>query len=220
MDSINLDKIVNNNATFKELFSEYNQLKLNIKDSDVKLKELKSFISQETFNKYNLLKNNNSSNLENFMLHNPLFSEYLDESEYNKRIKEQMDYLLKKKVDLLKLSNGIPCQHEFIKLNNKFLCIKCFIKEEEFNYQYDELSEFLIRIAKAQGMYIDEVEENELDLLEKARNDFKNLINNLKLEKEKSNEVAEKIKYLEMNKTNEYRKSLSLLRKKKLSMKK
>ena len=220
MKSIDLDNIVNGDYSFKELFDEYNSLKLSIKDSEVKVKELKSFISDSNYKKYELLKSNNDTRLEYFLLENPLLSEYLDELQYNKLLKHKLNNLLIGKVDLLKLSNGTGCKHEFIKLNNKLLCIKCFIKEEELNYQYDDLCSFLIDIANAQGMYIDEVDENELDLLEKARNDFKNLINNLKTKKENSEEVVEMINNLEMNRTNEYRKSLSILRKKKLSMKK
>ena len=220
MKSIDLDNIVNGDYSFKELFDEYNSLKLSIKDSEVKVKELKSFISDSNYKKYELLKSNNDTRLEYFLLENPLLSEYLDELQYNKLLKHKLNNLLIGKVDLLKLSNGTECKHEFIKLNNKLLCIKCFIKEEELNYQYDDLCSFLIDIANAQGMYIDEVDENELDLLEKARNDFKNLINNLKTKKENSEEVVEMINNLEMNRTNEYRKSLSILRKKKLSMKK
>ena len=224
MDSINLDKTVTSNDSFQEIFNEYNQLKLDIKDSDVKLRELKRFVGEELFEQYKKIIDINNQNINNFLLENPLLSEYLDELDYNSILKKRMEDILKNKVDLLKLSNGMPCQHEFVKLNNKLLCIKCFIKEEEFNYQYEDLREFLVKIAISQGMYIDEIDESELALLEKARQDFKSLIKNLKKQKESSSQNTQRmdlfIKELEENKTEEYKKSLSKLRKKKLSTKK
>ena len=160
-----------------------------------------------------------------FMLENPLLSEYIDEYNYNKSIKEELNEFFKERVDLSRLSNGIPCNHEFVKLNNHLLCMNCFLKEEELDYQSEELIDFLISAALHQGMYIDEIDESELGILEEAKNNHKALINELLSKKNNMNEtdkhnIDETIKTLEDNRTNEYREYLRNQRNKKLSIKK
>ena len=224
MKKISLDKIVVDNTSITEILEAYNALKLNIKDSNVKLRELKKFLTDVMFEKYTLLKDNDPNELDAYLLENPMLSEYIDESEYNKSLTAKMGLLLTKKIDLSKLSNGIDCHHEFIKLNNHFMCIKCFIKEEDLDFEDECLCDFLVDVATYQGMYIDELEEGELGLLEQIKMEHKALIEKLKQEMqdmpfEDRNNINETINSLENNKTTEYRNNLRRLRKEKLPMK-
>lgn len=224
MKKISLDNIVLDDKTFKEFYNECFQLRVMIKDSDAKLKELQTFISDELLNKYILLKDNNSNELNIFLLENPMLSEFIDENKYNIILKEKYEDLLLNKIDLVKLNNGIECQHEFIKLNNHLMCIKCFIKEEELDCQDEDIIDFIVEIAKLQGMYIDEIDESELELLEKVRLNHKSLIEKLvkqrkNLSQEERINLDKTINNLEINKTIEYKNALKKLRKNKLSTK-
>ena len=223
MDKIKINNIIVDNSNIKDIIKDYLDLKISIKDSDSKLKELCKFVGKDIFDEYKYLKDSKSANLNSFMLDNPLLSEFIDENNYNIYLKDKLEQLLEKKVDLSKLSNGINCQHEFIKLNNEFLCIKCFIKEDEFDYQEEDLISFLVDVAKVQGMYIDEIDDSELGLLEKVKMDHKNLIDKLKkqrnsLSKLEQENIDNTIIDLENNRTIEYRKALRKLRVNKLSI--
>ena len=225
MKKISIEKIITGNESIEDVIKDYLKIKLSIKDSDVKLKELNSFIGDDLFEEYKTLKSTNDSRFNKFMLENPLLSEYIDEYNYNKSIKEELNEFFKERVDLSRLSNGIPCNHEFVKLNNHLLCMNCFLKEEELDYQSEELIDFLISAALHQGMYIDEIDESELGILEEANNNHKALINELLSKKNNMNEtdkhnIDETIKTLEDNRTNEYREYLRNQRNKKLSIKK
>ena len=223
MKKISVNKIIVDNSTIEEILQEYNSIKIAIKDSNVKLKELKKFISEEDLKKYILLKDNNSKELNDFLLEKPILSEFIDEKDYNTRINKKLEILLCNRIDLSKLSNGLECQHEFVKLNNTFMCVKCFIKDNDLDYQSEDLVQFLIDAALYQGSYIDELDESELGLLEQVKLEHKELINNLKQQmnslpiSDREN-VEETINSLEKNKTTEYRNSLRKLRNKKLSI--
>ena len=224
MKKIEIENIVVDNYSFKELYDEYFKLKLDIKTSDKKLAELQTFISDDLFDRYLFLKDNELNELQDFLLENPLLSEFIDENQYNLLLKERLDFLLQNKLDLTKLSNGINCDHEFIKLNNKLLCIKCFIKEEEFSNQDEDILDFIKDIALSQNMYIGEIDESELGYLEKIRSNHKSLIDKLKKQRknlpaEERYNLDETINNLEDNKIHEYRKSLKKYRKNKLSIK-
>ena len=224
MNKISLDKIIVDNSDISDILSEYNILKINIKDSNAKLKELKKFITREDYETLIFLRDNNSKELESFLLEKPMLSEYIDESNYNKLLKESFDSLLRSKVDLSKLSNGIKCQHEFIKLNNQLLCINCFIKEDDLNIEDEDFYEFFIDAAISQGMFIDELDESELGLLEQIKMEHKDLINSLEEQKNNLPEndrlnIDETIIALEKNKVYEFKKSLKKKREEKLSMK-
>ena len=224
MNKIILDKIIVDNSDISDILSEYNILKINIKDSNAKLKELKKFITREDYETLIFLRDNNSKELESFLLEKPMLSEYIDESNYNKLLKESFDSLLRSKVDLSKLSNGIKCQHEFIILNNQLLCINCFIKEDDLNIEDEDFYEFFIDAAISQGMFIDELDESELGLLEQIKMEHKDLINSLEEQKNNLPEndrlnIDETIIALEKNKVYEFKKSLKKKREEKLSMK-
>lgn len=225
MKKVSLEKTINDNSVITDILDEYSKLKVSIKDSNAKLKELRKFITEEDLDKYIMLKDNSSKELDMFLLENPMLSEYIDEVEYNRLLNTKLEVILKRKVDLTKLNNGIECQHEFIKLNNNFMCIKCFIKEDDLDFQSDDLHEFLVAAAACQGMYIDEIDEGELGLLEQIKMDHKSLIENLKQQEEGLPEddrlkIEETINSLENNKVLEYRNSIRKLRKEKLSIKK
>lgn len=225
MKKVSLEKTIIDNSVITDILDEYSKLKVSIKDSNAKLKELRKFITEEDLDKYIMLKDNSSKELDMFLLENPMLSEYIDEVEYNRLLNTKLELILKRKVDLTKLNNGIECQHEFIKLNNNFMCIKCFIKEDDLDFQSDDLHEFLVDAATCQGMYIDEIDEGELGLLEQIKMDHKSLIENLKQQEEGLPEddrlkIEETINSLENNKVLEYRNSIRKLRKEKLSIKK
>ena len=224
MKKISLDKIIIDNSSIDDILVEYEKLKIMIKDSDIKLKELKNYLSDNTIKEYKHLRESNSNLLFTFLLDNPMLSEYIDEKKYNKLLYSKLELLLKQKLDLSKLSNGIVCQHEFVTLNNSFMCIKCFIKEDDLDFDNEDIRDLLVDAALFQGMYIDELDESELGLLEMVKAEHKALIENLKqkkasLSKEDQANVDETINSLEKNKTLEYRKSLRNLRKEKLSIK-
>ena len=220
MKKISLEKIVvDSNNNFKDIFKEYLSLKLQIKDSDVKLKQLRLFINDSTFNNYKYLKNNKLRELNEFLLDNPLLGEFIDENNYNILLKDKLETILENKIDLTKLSNGIKCHHEFIKLNGKLLCTKCFIKEEELDFEDDDLTTFLIDALSSQGMYIDELKESELAILENIKLNHKKLIDELKEKREvipvnERSSIDETIYNLNINATIEYRKSLQKIRNK------
>ena len=211
MNKLNVESIVvNKKNNIKELFKEYETLKIAIKDSNKKIIQLKSFISDSIFKEYNYLKKINSDDLNSFLLDNPLLSEYIDENNYNITLNDKLDNLLTKSVDFSKLNNGINCHHEFIKLNGKLVCTKCFIKEEELDFTDDNFQSFLIDGLTKQMMYIDEVEESELATLETAKNAHKELINSLYEKKEYFSEndklnIDETISKLQENRVLEYR---------------
>lgn len=217
MKKINLnDIVVDNNQNIKDIIREYEQLKISIKDSNKKINELNNLVSKDLFDKYNELKRNNSNLLSEFLLNNPLLSEFIDEHNYNILLNDKLENIFRTKVDLSKLSNGIKCNHEFIKLNNKLLCIKCFLKEDELNYN-DNISDFLKDALDYQKMYIDEIDEGELSTLENIEMNYKNLIQDLKLKRENlpRNEkelIDETINKLIDNKLIEYRKELKKYR--------
>lgn len=219
MEKISLEKIViDPSSNFKQLFKEYESLKIQIKDSDVKLKELSKFVNDETLRKYKYLKDNNLRELNQFILDNPLLSELIDENNFNILLKDRLENILKNQIDLNKLSNGIKCHHEFIKLNGKLLCTKCFIKEEELNFNDDNLTTFLVDALSYQGMYIDEIDESELSLLESIKLEHNKLIDELNDKKKNLpiNEritIDETISKLNENATIEYRNSLKKSRK-------
>ena len=219
MEKISLEKIViDPSSNFKQLFKEYESLKIQIKDSDVKLKELSKFVNDETLREYKYLKDNNLRELNQFILDNPLLSELIDENNFNILLKDRLENILKNQIDLNKLSNGIKCHHEFIKLNGKLLCTKCFIKEEELNFNDDNLTTFLVDALSYQGMYIDEIDESELSLLESIKLEHNKLIDELNDKKKNLpiNEritIDETISKLNENATIEYRNSLKKSRK-------
>jgi len=223
MKKINLEKIIVGNLSVSDLLEEYTKLKISIKDSNAKIKELKKFITPEDKEKVLFLQDNNPKELELFLLEKPMLSEYIDEVNYNDILNKRFEVLLKNKIDLSKLSNGLECQHEFIRLNNKLLCINCFIKEDDLDFQNDEFCDVLIDAAKCQDMFIDDLDESELGILEQIKMEYKSLIDNLKEQKEdlpledKLN-IEEAINTLEKNKTNEYRKSLRKARTEKHSI--
>ena len=100
MKKISLEKIVvDSNNNFKDIFKEYLSLKLQIKDSDVKLKQLRLFINDSTFNNYKYLKNNKLRELNEFLLDNPLLGEFIDENNYNILLKDKLETILENKID-------------------------------------------------------------------------------------------------------------------------
>ena len=98
MDKIKINNIIVDNSNIKDIIKEYLDLKISIKDSDSKLKELYKFVGNDIFDEYKYLKNTKSTNLSSFMLDNPLLSEFIDENNYNIYLKDKLEQLLEKKL--------------------------------------------------------------------------------------------------------------------------
>ena len=74
MDKIKINNIIIDNSNIKDIIKEYLDLKISIKDSNSKLKELCKFVGKDIFDEYKYLKDSKSTNLSSFMLDNPLLN--------------------------------------------------------------------------------------------------------------------------------------------------
>ncbi len=180
MKKINLDSIISQSFdekdevnTFKNKCLEYEKLIISKKDSLKKIDQIKDYYDKKRDTNFSLItqkyinyKNNNPDLLNSFLLEEPLFSEYLDEDDYVDVLNSRIKNLLRNDINLYDLQKGGKCYHQFAILNDKLLCTKCSLNENDIIFNDDEELKFFIKTAKEQGMYIGKITDDDLPLLE------------------------------------------------------
>ena len=158
MGKINLDVIVvqtydkSEKNDFESKSLEYEKLLINKKDSLKKMKQIEEYYNKKSntnfsliFQRYIQYKNNNPELVSEFLLSEPMFSEYLDEADYQDILDSKIKHLCRDEVDLKLLKKGSGCNHQFAIINDKFMCIKCCLSEDDFALEFEEDLKFIIK---------------------------------------------------------------------------
>ena len=170
--------------SIEEVFKDYEKLVFDVNNSKRKLNQLRQYIDQEdNFEKINeeYKKINNALDKEEFLLEYNLYYEYLVELHYYNDLINKLNKILLS-VNLKNISYLKSCKtHNYAILNDKLVCINCFLNlEEHFKVTDFDIKKMLINMAKAQNIFVGEIDNADLQLIELLRYEKVDLISEIK----------------------------------------